>query len=55
MAAVSEASRKNGLTEKPSKCMWEAIFLEYLGHMVGDGKVAVLEAGYRPYKISIDQ
>ena len=34
---VLEALREAGLTAKPSKCMWGAHSLEYLGHEIGDG------------------
>ncbi len=40
---VLEALRKSGLTAKPSKCQWGRRHLDYLGHRVGGGKVAVPE------------
>ncbi len=40
---VLEALRKSGLTAKPSKCQWGCRHLDYLGHRVGGGKVAVPE------------
>lgn len=33
--------RKHGLTAKPSKCVWGAATLVYLGHTVGHGKLSV--------------
>ena len=39
--AVLEALGEAGLTAKPSKCQWEQQHLEYLGHQVGCGNVAV--------------
>ncbi len=33
--------RKHGLTEKPSKCTRGRSYVEYLGHVVGSGTVAV--------------
>ena len=39
--AVLEALGEAGLTAKPSKCQWGRQHLEYLGHQVGCGKVAV--------------
>ncbi len=33
--------RKHGLTAKPSKCTWGRSSVEYLGHVVGSGMVAV--------------
>ena len=42
--AVLEALRENGMTAKPKKCKWAAKTLEYLGHIVGNGQVAVPEA-----------
>ena len=35
--------RANCLTDTPQKCQWGTSQLEYLGHLVGDGKVAVPE------------
>ena len=36
--------KEHGLTAKPTKCVWGASRLEYLGFVVGVGKVAVPEA-----------
>ena len=36
--------REAGLTAKPSKCEWGKVYLTYLGHSIGKGKVTVLEA-----------
>ena len=36
--------QKNGLTAKPSKCVWGMEKVEYLGHRIGKGQVAVPEA-----------
>lgn len=36
--------QQHGLHAKPSKCMFEFKHLEYLGHLVGDGKYAPLES-----------
>ena len=33
---VLDALKEAGLTAKPSKCMWSARPLEYLGHKIGD-------------------
>ena len=44
ITAILEVLKRHGLTAKPSKCVWGARTLEYLGHIVGDGKVAVPEA-----------
>ena len=41
---VLEALREAGLTAKPSKCVWGARSLEYLGHEIGDGLVSVPDA-----------
>ena len=38
---VLTALRQAGLTAKPSKCEWGKSHLDYLGHRVGSGKVAV--------------
>ena len=42
--AVLESLRENGLTAKPIKCVWGASGLEYLGYVVGRGKVSVPKA-----------
>ena len=39
--AVLQALRQAGLMAKPSKCQWGKQYLEFLGHRVGCGKVAV--------------
>ena len=36
--------RQNKLMAKPIKCAWAAEKLEYLGHVVGEGTVAVPHA-----------
>ena len=41
---VLQALRQAGLTAKPSKCVWGAKSLTYLGHTVGYGLVQVPEA-----------
>ena len=41
---VLEALKDAGLMAKPSKCVWGARSLNYLGHMVGLGYVSVPEA-----------
>ena len=41
---VLESLRANGLTAKPSKCVWAVNKMEYLGFVVGDGQVSVPEA-----------
>ena len=41
---VLEALREACLTAKPSKCVWGARSLEYLGHEIGDGLVSVPDA-----------
>ena len=53
--AVLEALRQHGLTAKPSKCVWGAKTLEYLSHLVGNGKVAVPEARVELSGTSRDQ
>ena len=40
---VLEVLQKNGLTAKPSKCVWGMETVEYLGHRIGKGQVAVPE------------
>ena len=42
--AVLVDLRIYGFSAKPQKCVWGARQLEYLGHVVGDGKIAVPEA-----------
>ncbi len=44
MKEVLLALRKAGLTAKPSKCEWGKSHLDYLGHRVGSGQVAVPES-----------
>ena len=39
--SVLAVLRKHGLTAKPSKCTWGRSYVEYLGHIVGSGIVAV--------------
>ena len=36
-----QALRGAGLTARPGKCSFGSRYLEYLGHIIGDGKVAV--------------
>ena len=50
IAAVLEALRQAGLTAKPSKCHWGVSKLEYLGHVVGEGKVEVPETRVKVLK-----
>ena len=45
---VMESLRDHGLTTKPSKCVWGASRLQYLGFMVGEGKYLYLRQGLRP-------
>ena len=33
--------RRHGLTAKPGKCVWGRSYVQYLGHIVGSGTVAV--------------
>ena len=40
---VLQALQKAGLTAKPTKCAWGRRYLQYLGHIVGSGKLAVPE------------
>ena len=40
---VLEELRRHGLTAKPAKCEWGMCYVEYLGHVVGSGTVAVPE------------
>ena len=42
--AVIERLQAAGLTAKCSKCLWGKSSLEYLGHVVGEGKVSVPQA-----------
>ena len=44
LGKVLQALRQAGLTAKPSKCVWGAKSLTYLGHTVGYGLVQVPEA-----------
>ena len=39
--SVLAVLRKHGLTAKPSKCTWGRSYVEYLGHIVRSGIVAV--------------
>ena len=48
--AVLEALRQSGLTAKPAKCQWGSSKLEYLGHIVGEGKVEVPQARVKAIK-----
>ena len=41
LTSVLQALRGAGLTARPSKCSFGFRYLEYLGHIIGDGKVAV--------------
>ena len=47
---VLEQLRKVGLTAKPSKCVWGARALTYLGHEVGGGVVRVPELRVKAIK-----
>ena len=40
---VLEALAEIGLTAKPTKCVWGARSLSYLGHMIGAGYTSVPE------------
>ena len=40
---VLEELRRHGLTAKPANCEWTMCYVEYLGHVVGSGTVAVPE------------
>ncbi len=40
---VLEALKQAGLTAKPGKCQWGRRHLDYLGHRVGCGRIAVPE------------
>jgi len=40
---VLEALRKAGLTAKPTKCEWGRSHVQYLGHIVGCGRLSVPE------------
>ena len=42
-AVLEVLHRRNGVTEKPQKFKWVANTPEYLGHIVGNGQVAVPE------------
>ena len=42
--AVLQSLRINRLTVKLQKCVWGVRQLEYLGHVLGDGKIAIPEA-----------
>ena len=50
LRAVLERLRQNKLTAKPSKCVWAAEKLDYLGHVVGGGTVAVPQARVKAIK-----
>ena len=43
MREVLQALWKAGLMSKPAKCAWGCRYLQYLGHIVGNGKLAVPE------------
>ena len=47
---VLEALADAGLTANPSKCVWGARSLSYLGHMVGIGYVSIPEARVKAIK-----
>ena len=40
---VLQALQQAGLTAKLSKCVWERKYMQFLGHMVGNEKLAVPE------------
>ena len=44
MEGVMGRLKEARLTVKPGKCLWGRKQLEYLGHLVGDGQVAVPDA-----------
>ena len=44
LAVVLGCLKDGGLTAKPSKCVWGKTKLEYLGHMIGEGLMAIPEA-----------
>ena len=48
--AVLEAPRQSDLTAKPAKCQWGSIKLEYLRHIVGEGKVEVPQVRVKAIK-----
>ena len=47
---VLQRLARYGLTAKPAKCAWARKTLEYLGHVVGDGKVQVPECRVQAIK-----
>ena len=47
---VLEALAEIGLTAKPTKCVWGARSLSYLGHMIGAGYTSVPEARIKAFK-----
>ena len=44
LSMVLDAFRQVGITAKPVKCSWAKRHILYLGHVVGNGKMAVPEA-----------
>ena len=41
ISGVLQRLQQHGLTVKPEKCQWEATTIDFLGHVVGDGKILV--------------
>ena len=41
LQSVFTELRRHGLTAKPSKCVFGKQHIEYLGHLVGSGRLAV--------------
>ena len=60
LRSVFTELRRNGLTAKPSKCVFGKQHIEYLGHLVGSGRLAVPQhrvealAGYIKLKSAKD-
>ena len=50
MRQVREALAEIGLAAKPTKCMWKARSLSYLGHMIWAGYTSVPEARIKAIK-----
>ena len=41
ISGVLQQLQQQGLTVKPEKCQWGATTIDFLGHVVGDGKISV--------------
>ena len=41
ISGVLQQLQQHGLTVKPVKCQWGATTIDFLGHVVGDGKISV--------------